>query len=214
MERKILEANLQIKQLRPSGIFAGYGSVFGVRDRMGEVVDRGAFSRSLDAHRTNGTTPALLLHHDHQRPVGRFEKILEDDSGLYVEGALAMGTPIGAEAYELLKAGALTGLSIGFIPRLKKYDQADKTEHILDVDLLEISLVSVPANPAAVVTAVKSIGTPREFEKFLVDQGGFSRGAAKAIAAGGFRGGMDLGELEVAEEIKALLRASIKNLSA
>ena len=77
MERKILEANLQIKQLRPSGIFAGYGSVFGVRDRMGEVVDRGAFSRSLDAHRTNGTTPALLLHHDHQRPVGRFEKILD-----------------------------------------------------------------------------------------------------------------------------------------
>ena len=57
-------------------------------------------------------------------------------------------------------------------------------------------------------------GPPREFERLLVDQGGFSRNAAKAIAASGFRGGVDLGELEDAEEIKAMLRASIKKISA
>ena len=74
--------------------------------------------------------------------------------------------------------------------------------------------MSVPANPAATVSSVKGIGTPREFERFLVDQGGFSRNQAKAIAAGGFRGGVDLGELEDAEEIKAMLRASIKKISA
>ena len=214
MEKKILESVLQVKELKPSGVFAGYGSVFGVRDRQNDIVTRGAFTRTLEEHRLNGSTPALLMHHDPTRPVGKFERILEDDRGLYVEGHLAMATPAGSEAFELLKAKALTGLSIGFLPRKRRFDPTDKVGLIEDVDLLEISLVSVPANPAATVSSVKGIGTPREFERFLLDQGGFSRNAAKAIAASGYRGGVDLGELEVAEEIKALLRASIKNLSA
>jgi hypothetical protein len=153
------------------------------------------------------------MYHDATRPVGRYNRLLEDDHGLYVEGALTMGTGSGSEAYELMKSGALGGLSIGFIPTKTRYDQAEKANHIIEADLLEISLVTLPANPAAVVTSVKSISTPREFERFLVESG-FSRNQAKSIAVGGFRGKTGPDEEEEIQRVKDLLNQNIKLLSA
>jgi HK97 family phage prohead protease len=204
---------LEVKELKPSGVFAGYGSVFGVKDRHGDIVDRGAFFKSLNNHRRNGSGPALLLYHDPTQPVGKYRSIVEDDHGLYVEGTLSMGTPKGSEAYELLKSGALGGLSIGYIPTETKYDQRGKANHIIEADLLEISLVTLPANPEAVVTSVKNFSTPREFEQFLVANG-LSRNMAKSIAVGGFRGASGSLDDDVMRQVEVSLLQNIKMLSA
>lgn len=210
---KKIASLLEIKELKPSGVFAGYGSVFGVKDRHGEIVDRGAFAKSLKEHDRNRSGPALLLYHDPTQPVGKYRRVIEDDHGLYVEGTLTMGTAKGSEAYELLKSGALGGLSIGYIPTETAYDQRSQTKHIVEADLLEISLVTLPSNPSAVVTSVKSVSSPREFEQFLVASG-FSRNMAKSIAASGFRGASDSLDDGLLSQVKASLLQNIKILSA
>ena len=75
--------------------------------------------------------------------------------GLLVEGKLALRTQKGGEAYELLKLGALTGLSIGYRVVASMADAKRKARILTDVDLFEISLVTFPANEAARVGEVK-----------------------------------------------------------
>ena len=79
----------------------------------------------------------------------------EDANGLRVEGRLALRTQKGMEAYELLKMGALTGLSIGYRVVSSQIDKARKARRLTDVELFEISLVTFPANEAARVSGVK-----------------------------------------------------------
>lgn len=180
--------------------FSGYGAVFGNIDSYGDVIAKGAFSETLGHARKTGHWPAMLSQHgggflqQDTTPIGIWTEMREDDTGLYVEGKLA-DTERGREAYSLLKMKprpAYSGLSIGFLP--KKWSVRTRPEEprrtLEAVDLMEVSLVTFPANPKARVTGVKSgedIRTVREFEDFLRDVGGFSHAAAKAIASGGFK---------------------------
>lgn len=198
---KRLTSQLTIKGTTTSGTFEGYASVFHVEDYYRDVVMPGAFTKSLAAHRARGSAPALLLFHDHARPCGVWEDMAEDDHGLFVRGQLLLGTRDGAEAFELVKAGALTGLSIGYRPVVEQFDRAKGVNELLEIDLWETSLVTFPANEAARVEAVKTI---RDFERLLVDQGGFSRNQAKAIAVRGFSGATAKGAFDEARAIAAL----------
>jgi hypothetical protein len=135
----------------------------------------------------------------------------EDDTGLHVEGQLALKTAQGSEAYELLKMGALDGLSIGYITQASTIDDKKRVRTLTDVDLLEVSVVTFPANTSALVQAVKAaerIKTIREFEDFLRDVGGFSSEAAKKIASSGFKAKPDprdeAGAVELVNAIQAL----------
>src|SRR5690606_865246 len=114
---------------------------------------------------------------------------------LWVEGQLA-DTQRGRDAYALLKMSprpAINGMSIGF--RATEWTMRSKPEEprrtLKSVDLLEVSLVTFPANGKARVESVKGaedIKTIRDFEDFLRDAGGFSNAQAKAIASHGFKG--------------------------
>ena len=95
-------------------MFTGYASVFGKLDSQNEIVAPGAFARTLKQWRQQGRAPAMLWMHDPTQPIGIWFAIKEDSNGLAVEGRLATATQKGREAYELLKLGALTGLSIGY----------------------------------------------------------------------------------------------------
>lgn len=191
---KIRDFDLSVKSVSEDGVFAGYGSVFGVVDSYREIVAKGAFKDSLGDIAKKGRPVPVLWQHRSGQPIGVYEKMTEDDTGLYVEGKLA-DTERGREAYSLLKMKprpAYSGLSIGFLP--KKWSVRTRPEEprrtLEAVDLMEVSLVTFPANPKARVTGVKSgedIRTVREFEDFLRDVGGFSHAAAKAIASGGFK---------------------------
>ena len=107
----------------------------------------------------------------------------EDNKGLFVKGQLAMGTQKGREAYELLKMGALDGMSIGFRadPEKQGYNENKRGVRTLkEVDLMEISLVTFPMNESALIETVKgNAKNIREWETILREAGGLSRTEAK-----------------------------------
>jgi HK97 family phage prohead protease len=176
-----LDVPFKIKAVSEDGLFSGYGSVFGVIDSYKEVVAPGAFSESLSQR-----TPALLWQHRSGEPIGVYSALREDQTGLYVEGKLALKTARGAEAYELLKMGAISGLSIGFVTRDDSYDRVTGIRTLKKVDLWEVSLVTFPANDAARVSGVKSIDTIESLadaEAFLREAGGLSRREATALVS-------------------------------
>ncbi len=134
------------------GVFEGYASVFGNQDYHGDVVEKCAFAKSL----SNRQQVPILWQHDPANPVGITLAISEDDYGLRVKGKLVLDSPRGREAYALLRAGAICGLSIGYDPVRHSYDPVSSTRRLQEIKLWELSLVTFPANPAARVEEVKS----------------------------------------------------------
>lgn len=149
------------------GVFEGYGSVFNNVDLGKDVILPGAFKGAV-ARRVK-----LLWQHDPRQPIGVYDELEEDEKGLRLKGRLALKTSRGAEAYELLKMGALDGLSIGFTMGAKDFEYDAKTDirSIKKVKLMEVSLVTWPMNPRATTTRVKSAATKRDLEHALRDAG-------------------------------------------
>ena len=175
------------KDVAETGIFEGYGAVFGNIDDDRDRIDPGAFNATLAEHKEAGTKPALLWQHDTRQPIGVFTDIKEDRRGLFVRGQLA-GQGKGAEARELLAMGALDGLSVGFRTIKAAMDEQTGARVIQEVELMEVSIVTFPANGRARVTRVKdAINSIRSFEAFLRDAGGYSRAEARRIAEHGFK---------------------------
>ena len=165
------------------GTFEGYGSVFGNKDLGNDVIEAGAFSKSLKRRKPQNVK--LLYQHKSDMPIGVFDEIKEDAHGLVVKGRLALKTQAGAEAYELLKMGALDGLSIGFRvnPKEVSYDKRGNKRIIKEVDLMEVSLVTFPMNPQATVRSVKGEEISiREWENGMRDAFSLSRSEAKMAA--------------------------------
>lgn len=181
--------DLKVKAVKDDYTFEGYASTFyGEPDRYGDIVEPGSFSKSIEAHQKAGKMPALLMHHDMHRPVGVYKSMVEDEHGLHVVGELTKGVRDAEEAYALLKAGALHSMSIGYIPKVEEYNHEEGINYIKEVDLWEVSLVTIPANSNAVITGVKSvenIKTVRDLEAFLRDADGasLSKRDAKTLIA-------------------------------
>ena len=172
---------------------------FGNTDLGNDVIEKGAFSKTL--RRTGAKGVKLLYQHDAKMPIGVFRSIEEDEKGLRVEGELAMRTEKGREAYELMKMGALDGLSIGFrtTPKGYHYDKKTKRRIIKELELMEISVVtfSMKASEMAI----------RDWERGMRDAFGISRSEAKAAARAVFN---TIGQREADE---ASLLASLDKLS-
>lgn len=183
----LFDCPLEIKAVETDdetmGTFEGYGSVFNNTDLGNDVIQSGAFTKSLK--KTGAKGVKLLYQHKTDMPVGVFESIEEDKRGLKVRGKLALKTQLGREAYELMKMGALDGLSIGFrvSPKGQHYDAKGKRRYIKEVELMEISLVTFPMNPKAKIRSVKGDEfTIREWEHGLRDVFHLSRSEAKVAA--------------------------------
>lgn len=180
---------LEQKQVGETGSFEGYGSVFGVKDSYDEIVSKGAFLSSLEAHRKAGTLPALLWQHDPSTPIGVYTEMYEDEKGLYVKGQLELETQKGREAFALLKSGALNGLSIGFVPVTSIRDEKTGIKTVSEIDLWECSLVTFPANRSARVSGTRAIErisgltSWKDVEDYLRDECEASNKAAAAIVA-------------------------------
>ncbi len=211
-----VEADLELKAYHDDdddenkGMFEGYASVFGNKDLGNDVVQAGAFRKSLRAKGPKKIK--MLFQHDTKEPIGVYTKIREDGQGLYVQGQLAMNTQKGREVYELMKMGAIDGLSVGYRVDAKgySYDERGKKRMLKEVDLMEISAVTFPMNPKARVSAVKGEDRSiREWETFLRDEGGLSRTESK-VAASAVSKALD--QREVGDEQKGVMD-SITNLT-
>ena len=185
---KIRDFGLEVKAVNDDGSFSGYGSVFGAIDSYGEIVAPGAFTESLVEIAGKGRPVPVLWQHRSDQPIGIYTSLKEDETGLYVEGALLKDAVRQAsESYALMKAGAVSGLSIGYYVRESSFDEKTGIRTLKRVDLVEISLVTFPANDEARIDAVKSkiahgeLPSLNEFERFL-REAGFSKTKAAVIA--------------------------------
>ena len=145
-------AIFEIKQLEEGGRFAGYASVFDVVDNQRDRVRRGAFRSTL---KQRVSPVQLLWQHQWEQPIGVIEQLMEDARGLFMQGRLLLEVAKAREAYALLKAGAIRGLSIGYQAKQARRDPATGIRELLEVELWEVSLVTLPANAEANVTVVK-----------------------------------------------------------
>lgn len=170
--------------------FSGYGAVFGNADSYDDVILKGAFKDTLANAQKTGVWPAMLSQHGsfgtEMTPIGVWTVMREDDTGLYVEGKLAP-TERGNELYQLLKMTprpAIGGLSIGFkaVDWSMRSAPNEPRRTLKAVDLVEVSLVTFPANPKSRVTSVKSEFNPRLIEDGLREAGLSRADSVKAVA--------------------------------
>ena len=215
-ETEVLDIKAELKAYHDDeddeqkGMFSGYGSIFNNKDLGNDVMMEGAFAKSIASKGARGVK--LLYQHKADEPIGVFDEIIEDRKGLKVKGRLAMGTQKGKEVYELMKMGAIDGLSIGYrvSPKGAHYDEKGKRRLLKEVDLMEISAVTFPMNPRARIQAVKGEGkSVREWESFFRDEGGLSRSESK-VAANAVHKALD--QREVDDEQKDVIN-SIANLT-
>ena len=177
--------DIEIKGIDQEGKFSGYASTFGNKDLVGDIVQKGAFLNTL---RKGADKVLMLWQHDSDKIVGEFTKLHEDEKGLFFEGQLFIkNIQQATEAHFLMLKRLIKSVSIGFRIEEKAFDQ-NNNRLLKEIDLIEISLVTFPANPEATIDRVKSIEdmTEREFEKSLRDVVGLSKTQAKALMSEGY----------------------------
>jgi HK97 family phage prohead protease len=192
------------------GLAAGYGNV----DMGGDRIISGAFTKSIQGR----TAVPMLLYHDQRRPVGRWHAFEETDDGLKVSGKISIKSRDGGEAYELVKDGALSGLSIGYDPVVKR--MAGKVRELVELALHEVSLVTIGMNPAALVSGVKELEdsrnrlaagerlSEREWERMLKESFGLSNAEAeRAVRVNELRQGQGEPDGEIADPMAAFWAA-------
>lgn len=147
MDRIEIKAQLAVDD---AGEITGLAWPFGSPDRVGDVIERGAFAKA------SAPLP-MLASHDQKDTVGVWSEVTETAEGLTVKGRLLVkDVQRAAEVRALIQAGALRGLSIGFVSR-KALPRKGGGRTISDLELLEISVVAVPAHPGARITSAKDM---------------------------------------------------------
>lgn len=170
--------------------FAGYASVFDGVDSYGDTIVKGAFEETLKIH----GMPKMFYNHDWSGlPLGKYLSASEDSKGLYVEGELTQNMSLSEDVRAAMAHETIDGLSIGGFLKKGDYEETEKGRRITKWSkLMEISPVVFPADSNARIDTVKGIDfsetideikTIRDFETFLRDASGFSKGATLALVA-------------------------------
>jgi len=138
-------------------VISGYASLFGARDQGGDVVQKGAYTASLARLSKSGRGVKMLWQHAPAKPIGIWDEVREDATGLWVKGRILTAVDRGREAAALLDAGAIDGLSIGY-RTVKASTSADGTRMLTELELWEVSLVTFPMLPEARISAKAQTG--------------------------------------------------------
>jgi uncharacterized protein len=145
IERLEFKSSLDIGD---AGSITGIAWPFGTPDRVGDMIEKGAFNTP--------TMIPMLFAHDPAQPIGTWNSAVETSKGLEVSGRLLIDDVVRArEIYALVKEGAIGGLSIGFTTK-KAITRKGGGRTITALDLVEISLVTIPMHPGAKVTSAKA----------------------------------------------------------
>ncbi len=148
--QKQLLHNLTIKSLNSNNVLiSGYASVYNTPDEHNDLIVKGAFSKIIPQN------IKLLWQHDSQKPIGIVNSLLEDDYGLRIDATINNNVVAGKDAIELISQGALDGLSVGFYVKLADYNNLGQ-RIISKADLVEVSIVTFPANHHAKISYIKN----------------------------------------------------------
>ena len=156
--------NIEVKSAASSKDFkiAGYANTID-KDRTGDIVLPEAWVKGIDNFRRN---PILLYQHDHNKPIGRVKNITVDKKGIFVEATVSGAAENQHGVKTLIEDGVLKSFSVGFKIKDADYDRMSDAFTIKDVELLEISVVSVPANQNSLFSVRKSFEQGDEYESF------------------------------------------------
>ena len=136
-------------------IVKGYASVFNNKDSDKDIIQKGAFNRSIKALGPEGTDRIkLLAQHKLDRPIGKMVILKEDSNGLYMEAKFGTHRD-GEDYYKMAKEGIINEFSVGF-QAIQKEKNDDGGYDISEIKLWEVSMVTIAANDEAIVTDVKS----------------------------------------------------------
>ena len=151
MERGNISENFLIKAVGlENTIISGYASVFNIVDSQNDIVQKGAFED------TKPENIKLLWQHDTLKPIGIIKSLYEDDYGLKIQAEINNRILLGKETTELVRQKAIDGLSMGFCAKDFEYDNQG-VRLLKKVDLMEISVVTFPANRNAGIINVKKL---------------------------------------------------------
>ena len=179
MELKSLALNAaEIKMGAEGGLsFSGYASMFNGLDSYGDMIMPGAYKGTLEGR----DRPIQLRWNHYGDVIGKFTEIYEDEKGLFVSGELTKGHSVAENVAALLRHGAISGLSIGYVA--KDAEQDGVVRKLKEIELYEISIVESPADNNAHVSSVKSATKLSEVEKFLRAKGLSQAEATATVAA-------------------------------
>lgn len=159
MELKYLTFGFKSDKVTDEGKIEGYASTFGNVDLGLDVVDKGAFTKTIKE--SKGKIP-ILADHDPREQLGWNQSAGEDNKGLWVEGQLNMKVQKAVERHSLAKQaheiGANAGLSIGYYTIKAEPDsQQPRIRRLKELKLVEYSFVTFPMNTMAMVSAAKHL---------------------------------------------------------
>jgi HK97 family phage prohead protease len=178
---------LKLKGDETTGLIEGYGAIFSNVDSFGDVIARGAFKETLAGWKRQGKLPPMLLQHggffnaEDDIPIGKWTHMAEDEKGLIVRGRLInLDTEQGKRVYGAIREKVFDGLSIGY--RAKEFSlgtkPSDPRRTLNKVELVEVSLVTFPANDQARILNAKSVLGVRHLER-AIRALGYTRSQAK-----------------------------------
>jgi HK97 family phage prohead protease/HK97 family phage major capsid protein len=137
----------------------GYASTNDV-DRHGDIVPASVWEKGMQNYLKN---PVVLAYHNHSAPIGRMTEHTVDENGLLVKARISSAA---GDVYNLVKDGVLTAFSIGFRIIDAEYNSALELFVVKELELHEISVVSVPANQNTLFSLSKAFDTAEEFKSF------------------------------------------------
>jgi HK97 family phage prohead protease/HK97 family phage major capsid protein len=141
---------------------AGYANTSD-KDRSGDIVVPDAWAKGIENFRRN---PILLFQHDHGKPIGKVNSVTVDKKGIFVEASVSEAAEKQHGVKTLISDGVLKSFSVGFRVKDADYDKRTDTFFIKDVELLEISVVSVPANQNSLFSIRKSFEDDSSYAEF------------------------------------------------
>jgi len=139
---------------------AGYASTDSI-DRQSDRILPTAWTRG--GLRNYEINPILLFNHDYDRPIGKVIEMSTDKRGLRIKGVISKSA---GEIYDLVKEGVLSTFSVGFLVKDADYDKSADGLIVKDAELLEVSVVSVPANQDATFSLAKSFDSQEDYQNF------------------------------------------------
>lgn len=140
-----------IKSVEDNGIVEGYAAVFGNKDLGNDIIDPGAFKKTINERKN----VPLLWYHQPPEVLGLVFEMEEDNKGLKSRSQINLDTQLGREKFSLIRQGAIKGMSIGFEAIKETWDGT--VRRLKEIRLWEISLVTFPMNPLAQVTGIKAV---------------------------------------------------------
>lgn len=191
LQRTISLSDAELKFAKGDTAFEGYASVFNGVDAYGDTILPGAFKNAVKSARRGRMPKMFANHRSWEMPIGKWIDLTEDERGLFVRGEFTPGNPQAEVVRAAMRHGTVDGLSIGFRMQTEDYELVDGEQRVIKnvSELVEISAVTFPADDAARVDLasvkfdLETIQNVRDFEDFLRESGGFSKGLATAVAA-------------------------------